>query len=134
MPSLDPRPARIAFLLLLLTACDIATDPSLSRHHVNPRQSLSRIFQGKYRLTKADVRCSTPFQFHHKRLCGWSQPPRRLAELLRNDSARKEVTRAAMGDVDPTTVTTHIRAYWAKKKKVLDEIVLKDTLGEHSEA
>ena len=54
--------------------------------------------------------------------------------MLRNDSARKEVTRAAMGDVDPTTVTTHIRAYWAKKKKVLDEIVLKDTLGEHSEA
>ena len=31
-------------------------------------------------------------------------------------------------------ISTHIRAYWAKKKKVLDEIVLKDTLGEHSEA
>ena len=109
--------------------------PSLSRHHVNPRQSLSRIFlKVNTDSQKADVRCSTPFQFHHKRLCGWSQPPRRLAELLRNDSARKEVTRAAMGDVDPTTVTTHIRAYWAKKKKVLDEIVLKDTLGEHSEA
>ena len=133
LPSLDPRPARIAFLLLRLTACDIATDPSLSRHHVNPRQSLSRIFINTD-SQNADVRCSTPFQFHHKRLCGWSQPPRRLAELLRNDSARKEVTRAAMGDVDPTTVTTHIRAYWAKKKKVLDEIVLKDTLGEHSEA
>ena len=34
-----------------------------------------------------------------------------------------------MAEVDPTTVTTHVRAYWAKKKKVLDEIVLKDTLG-----
>ena len=32
-----------------------------------------------------------------------------------------------MGDVDPTTVTTHIRAYWAKKKKVLDESQTQDS-------
>ena len=37
-----------------------------------------------------------------------------------------------MAEVDPTTVTTHVRAYWSKKKKVLDEIVLKDTLGARS--
>ena len=40
-----------------------------------------------------------------------------------------EACEDVMAEVDPTTVTTHVRAYWAKKKKVLDEIVLKDTLG-----
>ena len=30
-----------------------------------------------------------------------------------------------MGDVDPTTVTTHIRAYWAKQKKVSKKLATK---------
>ena len=52
--------------------------------------------------------------------------PERSTRLCRGRCGGHE---DGMAEVDPTTVTTHVRAYWAKKKKVLDEIVLKDTLG-----